>query len=184
MHIITAAHCVYDHKNKHQENTNKYEIEVGVQDTRDSNSQRIYKIDSILIHPKYKGRSDKNKGIDNDIAIITLERTVESNDFAEPIELLEDKDIPATNGLIVGWGKQSGKPLADPTFILKEAEMPIRSNEDCEKMLNTVNNRYKKNRFVNIRKGHLCAGYDEGGIDGCQVGFKMMQRFSIRSKNA
>ena len=168
MHIITAAHCVF------RESPNQFEIEVGVQDTRDSNSKRVYKLDSISVHPKYKGRTNdnnwKNGMIDNDIAIITLEQPIESSKFVKPIELLEGKEIPATSGLIVGWGAKSGKPLSDPTYNLKEAEMPIRSNEDCDDMLNTVRNHFK--RTVTIKKGHLCAGYDEGGIDGCQVRFE------------
>ena len=67
--MVTAAHCVV------RSSADEYEVEIGVQDTRDSNRRRVYKVDSILLHPKYNSR--KNKGIDHDIALIKLEEKVE-----------------------------------------------------------------------------------------------------------
>ena len=162
--MITAAHCVVQKKNTKKD---KYEVEIGVQDTRDSNNRRVYKVDSILIYPKYS--QSKNKGIDHDLALIKLEDAVDWTDFAQPINLVEDNEIPATKALIVGWG--SGQWNGEPTYKLNEAEMPIRDNGDCTRMLNTVKTGHvlSNGAIVTIKKGHLCAGYDEGGIDGCQV---------------
>lgn len=159
--MITAAHCVV------QKSPKKYEVEIGVQDTRDSNNRRVYKVDSILIYPKYS--RSKNKGIDHDIALIKLKEAVDWTDFAQPIPLLKSNEIPASKAIIVGWGSDQWN--GEPTHKLNEAEMPIRDNGDCTKMLNTVKTGHVLNngKIVTIRKGHLCAGYDEGGIDGCQV---------------
>ena len=119
------------------------------------------------MHPKYNSR--KNKGIDHDIALIKLEEEVEWTEFAQSVNLQEDNEIPDENALIVGWGSDqwNGKP----THKLHEVELPVRDNGDCAKMLNTVKTGHvlSNGKIVTIRKGHLCAGYDEGGIDGCQV---------------
>ena len=159
--MVTAAHCVV------RSSADEYEVEIGVQDTRDSNRRRVYKVDSIILHPKYNSR--KNKGIDHDIALIKLEEEVEWTEFAQSVNLQEDNEIPDENALIVGWGSDqwNGKP----THKLHEVELPVRDNGDCAKMLNTVKTGHvlSNGKIVTIRKGHLCAGYDEGGIDGCQV---------------
>ena len=98
-----------------------------------------------------------------------MEEAVDWTDFAQPIPLLKSNEIPASKALIVGWGSDQWN--GEPTYKLNEAEMPIRDNGDCTKMLNTVKTGHVLNngKIVTIRKGHLCAGYDEGGIDGCQV---------------
>ena len=160
MHIITAAHCVTD------KDSRKYIVEIGVQDTRNTNDKRTYKVDTILIHPKYS--SSRNQGIDHDLALIKLQNPVKFSEFAQPINLIKSNDVPATNGIIVGWGEDqwTGKP----THILNKAELPIRSNAECTEMLNTVaKETYENGKIVFIREGHLCAGYDKGGTDGCQV---------------
>lgn len=160
LYIVTAAHCVRD------KDSEKYRIEVGCQDTRITNDKRTYKVDSIIIHSEYKG-SDENKGIDHDIALIKLQHPVKFTEFAQPIELIKSNKIRTTNGIIVGWGMDQWR--GNPTHVLNKAELPIRSNEECTTMLNTVRGTYRENRIVTIRKSHLCAGYDKGGTDGCQV---------------
>ena len=149
-----------------------FRVEVGVQDTRNSNDKRTYRVNSILIHPKYS--TSRNRGIDHDLAIIRLQESVKFTDFAQPINLIKSNEVPTTNGIIVGWGMDQWK--GKPTHKLNMAELPIKSNEECTEMLNTVHSRdghkivlSQDKKIVVIREGHLCAGYDKGGTDGCQV---------------
>ena len=160
MHIITAAHCVKD------KDSRQYRVEIGVQDTQNTNDKRTYKVDSILIHPKYS--SSRNLGIDHDLALIKLQNPVKFTDFAQPINLIQSNTVPTTNGILVGWGEDQWR--GKPTHKLNMAELPIRSNAECTEMLNTVGKKtYENGKIVFIHEGHLCAGYDKGGTDGCQV---------------
>ena len=161
--MITAAHCVYT------DDTSEYRLETGVQDTRRTEEERTYRLESILKYPEYN--IEKNRGIDNDIALIKLSDPVEFTEHAQPINLFDGDTITGSVGIIVGWGLENGEWNGKPTHELKKAEMPLRSNNECKEMLNTVmGNRFENGRFVTIRKRHLCAGHDEGRIDGCKVG--------------
>ena len=171
MNIITAAHCVMDKNSGKILRSRDFRVEVGVQDTRNTNDKRTYRVDSIMVHPKYS--TSRNRGIDHDLALIKLQEPVKFTDFAQPINLFESNEVPTTNGIIVGWGEDQWR--GKPTHVLNMAEVPIRSNAECKEMLNTVESRdghkrtYKNGKIVFIREGHLCAGYDKGGTDGCQV---------------
>lgn len=160
-YVITAAHCVV------QNDATKYRIAIGVQDTRNADETRTYKVESILVYPEYS--SSKNRGIDHDIALIKLETPVTSTDYAQPINLIDGDKIPATDGILVGWGADGWGSEGSPTYELNRASMPIKSNTECIEMLNTVlKKKYKNGKIVYISEGHLCAGHHQGGIDGCQ----------------
>lgn len=46
-----------------------------------------------------------------------------------------------------------------PADILQEADVPLLSNEKCQQEMPEYN----------ITENMVCAGYEEGGIDSCQV---------------
>ena len=171
LYVITAAHCV------EKDEAANVRIETEVQDTRNPDDRRTYKVESILVYPDYSVLKNPGEGlsIDHDIALIKLQNPVTSTNFAQPINLSDDENISGTTGILVGWGADGYIGWGSEgsyTYELNKAEMPIQSNEDCMEMLNTVGKKkYKNGRIFHIQKGHLCAGHHHGGIDGCQVSY-------------
>lgn len=178
--MITAAHCAYERVNGVpvlQNEASKYKIEIGVQDTRrETDGKRTYKVQSILIHPKYKqlpvddtrfNRSMvRQANHDHDIALIKLRNPgVEWSEYAQPICLPDSDPVAKTMGILVGWG--SDKWGGKPTHELYKANMPIVSNSECNDKLNPFGN--TKHKMIDVRQGHICAGLQDGKVDGCQV---------------
>lgn len=62
--------------------------------------------------------------------------------------------------LVPGWGQTS----ANGTFnnILQQVDVPVWDQEKCRQTFQKYG--------VDITKDQMCAGYDEGGKDACQVG--------------
>ena len=58
-----------------------------------------------------------------------------------------------------GTGKKGGHPTQD----LHMAKLPLMENGQCE---NWFASQGKK---IKLRDEHICAGYEEGQQDGCQV---------------
>ena len=73
----------------------------------------------------------------------------------------DDVNLLGKNATVTGWGRlKEGGHL--PT-VLQEVRVPIIDNEKCKKMFITAGrNEYIPDIF-------MCAGYDEGGRDSCQV---------------
>ncbi len=74
--------------------------------------------------------------------------------FLGPVENLKE----GTSTYIAGWGLDS--QYGEMTEELHQVELPIVDNEQCQ---NTLGSR------INIRDTHICAGWAEGGKDGCQA---------------
>ncbi|KFP30526.1 Enteropeptidase, partial [Colius striatus] len=72
---------------------------------------------------------------------------------------LPEKDQQFLQGIncsIAGWGYiVNGGPTSD---ILREAEVPLISNEKCQEWMPEYN----------ITENMICAGYETGGVDSCQ----------------
>lgn len=118
----------------------------------------------VIVHDDYN-----NYTVDNDIALLKLEKPLLIDDFVSPICLPSPDDQMATNqtGTILGWGKKRTSKKTG-TKTLQVARVPIADTEDCR-------NVYKN---YNITKNMVCAGYKEGGIDSCagDSGGPMMMR--------
>lgn len=73
-------------------------------------------------------------------------------------EPLRSRDLTGYQPFIAGWGALSYQGPASP--ILQEAQIPVVSNEDCERNYRT----YFPNQIFDNRV--ICAGY--GGRDSCK----------------
>ena len=68
-------------------------------------------------------------------------------------------------GFVTGWGREfDGGPK--PAF-LNEVDIPILSNSECNWQLEALNEHVSEDIWV-------CAGYEEGGKDACDVGIKYL----------
>uniref|UniRef100_A0A8C6J1U2 Enteropeptidase n=1 Tax=Melopsittacus undulatus TaxID=13146 RepID=A0A8C6J1U2_MELUD len=150
--LVTAAHCVYGRQLK----PSQWKAVLGLYDQSDMTqpSTVVQNIDQIIINPHYM-KSTK----DSDIALMHLQYKVQYTDYIQPICLPEKNQhfLPGINCSIAGWGTiMSEGPTSD---ILQEAEVPLIPNEKCQQQMPEYN----------ITNNMICAGYDEGGVDSCQV---------------
>ena len=116
-----------------------------------------------------------------------LEKKVKFHDHLVPV-CLPSKDYvlePGTNCTVIGWGKREnnskscessawGGDDATTEFCLSpflvsqyepaalEAVVPILPNDIC--------NNWLLDQKLSITEGMMCAGYEVGGTDACQVG--------------
>ncbi|XP_004675362.1 PREDICTED: enteropeptidase [Condylura cristata] len=149
--LVSAAHCVYGRN----EQSAPWKAILGLHIASNLSSPHIQTrlIDQIIINPHYNKRTK-----DSDIAMMHLEFKVNYTDYIQPICLPEESQVfpVGKNCFIAGWGRlYSQAPTADE---LQEAEVPLVSNEKCQKQMPEYN----------ITENMVCAGYETGGIDSCQ----------------
>nr|KAF6380671.1 transmembrane serine protease 15 [Myotis myotis] len=149
--LVSAAHCVYGRNLE----PSKWKAILGLHVTSNLTSPQVVTrlIDQIVINPHYNKRSK-----DSDIVMLHLEFKVNYTDYIQPICLPEENQVflPGRICSIAGWGRiVHDGPTSD---ILKEAEVPLISNEKCQQQMPEYS----------ITENMVCAGYEEGGIDSCQ----------------
>ncbi|XKL66668.1 hypothetical protein PGB90_010088 [Kerria lacca] len=112
---------------------------------------------------------------DHDIAILRLNDRVPITDTIRPICLPkitdEEETYEGKNAKLAGWGilEEGGKPAC----ILRVVNVPIINQETCV------------SRYPNgmVTENMMCAGYDEGQKDSCQVLISLMQRRHKQNTN-
>jgi len=145
--VLTAAHCVED--------VEPEDLEVVVNFT-DLNSvlpaDRIKVVD-IVRFPGYNP-----VGVDNDIALLLLERPVD--DVIPMAWSTQEEDTAAgVMGTAVGWGLTDATSTDAYADKLMQVELPIVSRE-------TANSSQAWDGRLPL--SHFAAGYEEGGKDTCQ----------------
>lgn len=150
-YVLTAAHCV--------SSFSKSALEVVFLDhDRHSDSEtKVFKrkIETILRHRSYNVGGNYN----NDIALLKLDQVIPFTDIVMPVCLPsgDGGDYAGTLGVVTGWG--ATKEHGQVSGTLMEVEVPIISNAEC-----------KKTKYGSkITDGMMCAGYEEGMRDSCQV---------------
>ncbi|KAG1671569.1 Proclotting enzyme [Nymphon striatum] len=142
-----------------------------------------YKVAEVTFHKKFNLKTYLN-----DIALLRIESTITFTRFIKPVcvpyeaSFLTDQDISERKGIVTGWGKTSFRYNLEPQVIrtytininyfsvrevadndysevLREALVPILTNEACDRAI----------RSQNIVESFLCAGFNAGGVDACQV---------------
>lgn len=122
----------------------------------DARTEQHLHVEDIFIHPDYS-----RQAVVNDIALIKLKDPVEWTQWVQPVCLpgsLENLK-EGTKTYLVGWGYDDWRSFGEPTEELHSVELPIVSNDQCQKWMSRIN----------LTENHLCAGHREGKSDGCQV---------------
>lgn len=146
-HIVTAAHCVDGGLAK------QYRIRYG--STEHAKNGALVDVETITIHPKYNRYI-----IDNDIAILTLQKDIEYSESAQPVTLTYDEPQENKECYVSGWGKTNETELKPPGH-LKATKVPIISKTKCKNLYQTKGD---------ITENMICAGnIKNGGQDSCQV---------------
>ncbi|KAL0994008.1 hypothetical protein UPYG_G00116690 [Umbra pygmaea] len=149
--LVTAAHCVYG-KNIHLSNW-KAILGLHSQDSVGTPPSQIRNVDQIIMNEHYNKRTK-----DADIAMMHLQPNVSFTDFIQPICLprSEQQFVVGRLCFIAGWGWE--KEQGSVANVLQQAEVPLVSRSQCQKLLPEYN----------ITARMVCAGYTDGGIDSCQ----------------
>ncbi|XP_076343519.1 clotting factor G beta subunit isoform X1 [Tachypleus tridentatus] len=156
--VVTAAHCLVTQFGNRQ----NYSIFVRVGAHDIDNSGTNYQVDKVIVHQGYKHHSHYY-----DIGLILLSKPVEYNDKIQPVCIPEfNKPHVNLNNIkvvITGWGV-TGK-ATEKRNVLRELELPVVTNEQCNKSYQTL-------PFSKLNRGitndMICAGFPEGGKDACQ----------------
>jgi hypothetical protein len=124
--VLTAAHCFLDH--------DWQDVTVTLGDHREAwpdLTEQVRTIADYIPHPRFTGTS----GYRNDIALIELSAPATFTSAVQPIEIAAgDYDVGATVTLS-GWGVVHASSF-DPSEVLKDAELPMVSNETCDDLHN------------------------------------------------
>ncbi|CAB0030782.1 unnamed protein product [Trichogramma brassicae] len=158
-HVLTAAHCLAAF-----DETETFVVRLGAFDLDnehplDAPPPVDVSVEKTIPHPGYNRTSKEN-----DIAVLRLSRDVEFTLEIRPICLplksrIRNRNLVGSFPYVAGWGATSyGGPTSS---IVQEAQVPVISVDKCKKL-------YAKKRIL-VDKRILCAGYDAGGIDACQV---------------
>ncbi|XP_071804919.1 uncharacterized protein [Asterias amurensis] len=143
--LITAAHCVGSFSSVVLGSSSIFMEQPGRLEVQ---------VEKILPHPFYDDAS-----LDNDIALIKLSSRVPFSGTIQPVCLNAERDETSIfkRCYAAGWGLTS--PQGSISFTLKDVELPLISNEDCQ---------FRSSSPHIVSTNQLCAGVDEGGKDTCQ----------------
>jgi len=122
--VMTASHCVT--------NTNEMSIILGAHNIEQSESTyQTFRTVQIIMHPNYNDFT-----LDNDIALLELDRPAQLNDFVQVIPLATEAQMPSlaspgTELTVSGWGE-----LANGQYpsILQEVSEPVIEQDKCNRM--------------------------------------------------
>lgn len=152
--ILTAAHCFKSPG--HTIDIEEVRVLAGEHDltnTNESFPSVERSIAEVILHHYYDSGS-----FAYDVALLRLNEPLEffkpSMPHIGPICLpAEDSDLdqPGKTAIATGWGSINARPSACSSKVLKQVELPIRSNAECGIE----------------REIDLCAGYERGGPDTC-----------------
>ncbi|XP_012545524.2 proclotting enzyme isoform X1 [Bombyx mori] len=155
-HVLTAAHCTRDSKQRPFP-ARQFTVRLGdVNLASDSEPSRpaTYRVTAVQAHEQFS-----RVGFYNDIAVLVLAENVQKSKYVIPICLptgdVLRESFEGAVATVVGWGTtrygggESSRQL--------EAKLPVWRNEDCDRAY-----------FQPITDTFLCAGYTRGGVDACQ----------------
>ncbi|XP_066975657.1 LOW QUALITY PROTEIN: serine protease filzig-like [Macrobrachium rosenbergii] len=157
-HVLTAAHCV---DGLHPSILN---IRLGEWDV--SGQTEFYKhvemrASGVYIHPDFYAGN-----LNNDIAVIRMEHPVDfsTNPHITPVCLPEKfAEFTYQRCHATGWGKDAFGSDGKFSQVLKEIEVPIIDDQQCQQMLRNT----RLGAAFTLHEGNFCAG-GENGKDTCK----------------
>lgn len=116
----------------------------------------------MVLHEQYRLDS-----VYHDIALIFTKLPFQFDEQVQPVclarEYMGDKYLSNVMGTLVGFGTFFyGGPVPD---FLQEAKLPMLKNADCGKKYHDFEHLFP----LGITASLLCAGFEAGGVDACQV---------------
>ncbi|CAG0916355.1 unnamed protein product [Notodromas monacha] len=154
-HVLTAAHCLQKLRTNLQVKVREYDIFRTEQPPA-----AAFPVSSFDMHPGWNPST-----LIHDLAIITLDKAVDFDSFAQPVCLpccpnsaMGGVDhLLGQNLTVAGWGATVEGGTMSP--ILQKVSVPIIDYGSCKSKLFP--------QFF-IAETHVCAGLTRGGKDSCQ----------------
>ncbi|XP_058448816.1 uncharacterized protein LOC131428788 [Malaya genurostris] len=153
-HVLSAAHCIQNLL--YFVRLGEYDI---TSDNDGANPVDIY-VDRTFIHEQYN-----EKTIQNDVALIRLQRNVPLSDSIKPIclpveEAIRSFDLTYYSPFVAGWGTTTFRgPTANR---LQEVQVIVLPTDQCAFNYKL----YFPDQIFDDKV--LCAGFPQGGKDACQ----------------
>merc|ERR1712073_177835 len=156
--ILTAAHCV----DKFRQNPTELKIRCGEWDTQHQTEPYPHQdrdVQTLAIHPEFDGRN-----LQNDFAVLftnedfVLASHIDTVCLPQADELFDGSTCFAT-----GWGKDKFGSAGQYQVVLKEIDLPVVSNYECQDKLRQtrLGQKYK------LHDSFICAG-GVNGKDTCK----------------
>merc|ERR1711963_1004979 len=156
--ILTAAHCV----EKFRQNPSQLKIRCGEWDTQNETEPYPHQdryVEALNIHPEFDGRN-----LHNDFAVLftsedfVLASHIDTVCLPQAEELFEESTCFAT-----GWGKDKFGSAGQYQVVLKEIDLPVVSNYECQDKLRST----RLGRKFKLHDSFICAG-GVNGKDTCK----------------
>ncbi|XP_076060017.1 transmembrane protease serine 9-like [Oratosquilla oratoria] len=148
--VLTAAHCVVGKQKRF------LSVIAGEHDQHSSAEPvQVLRVKQIIVHPDYNSQT-----LDSDLSLLQTSFIVfDSENHVGPacLPLNQNNDYVGVMATVLGWGVTTTGGLTSSK--LREVEVPVLSNSDCEAKLNL---------YGTITDNMICAGYADGGKDSCQ----------------
>merc|ERR1711909_84116 len=156
--ILTAAHCV----DKFRQNPTELKIRCGEWDTQNQTEPYPHQdryVQALNIHPEFDGRN-----LQNDFAVLfTSEDFVLASHIDTVCLPQADELFDGTTCFATGWGKDKFGSAGQYQVVLKEIDLPVVSNYECQDKLRStrLGQKYK------LHDSFICAG-GVNGKDTCK----------------
>ncbi|XP_026814651.1 uncharacterized protein LOC113554805 isoform X2 [Rhopalosiphum maidis] len=158
LHVLTAAHCI---KTYHEQDLR---VRLGEWDVNHDVEFYPYvetDVVNMVIHREFYAGT-----LYNDLAILRMDKPVDfaRNPHVSPACLPDAfSDFTGQRCWTTGWGKDAFGDYGKYQNILKEVDVPVISNRQCETQLQQTRLGYD----FKLHNGFLCAGGEEGK-DACK----------------
>lgn len=155
--VATAAHCI----KKHAQSDLK--VRLGEWDVhRDDEFYPFVEkeVRDLVVHPEFVSGN-----LVNDIALLRLDSPVDTNlPHVNPACLPSvDESFARQRCWVTGWGKDSFGQKGSFQAVLREVELPVIGQTECESALRQT----RLGPHYRLHQGFICAG-GEGGKDACE----------------
>lgn len=147
--LVTARHCV-----DHPQMGPMKRMQIAI-----PKSSNMWDCDFKDIDRVYKYRTNENRYVDNDVALIRLRKSIDFNDVTKPVKIAQHD--PTSNEIVsaLGWGTTdvNGKIVSNS---LKKIDMRVNGHAQCRSVVGECYT--QKNQFCVHINGTVCPG-DSGG---------------------
>eukprot|EP00092_Neocalanus_flemingeri_P004213 GFUD01004531.1.p1 GENE.GFUD01004531.1~~GFUD01004531.1.p1 ORF type:complete len:604 (+),score=187.63 GFUD01004531.1:355-2166(+) len=156
--ILTAAHCV----DKFRQNPAELKIRCGEWDTQNQTEPYPHQdryVQALNIHPQFDGRN-----LQNDFAVLFTSEDFVLSSHIDTVCLPQAEEIfDGTTCFATGWGKDKFGSAGQYQVVLKEIDLPVVSNYECQDKLRStrLGQKYK------LHDSFICAG-GVNGKDTCK----------------
>merc|ERR1712076_14046 len=156
--ILTAAHCV----DKFRQTPTELKIRCGEWDTQNQTGPYPHQdryVQALNIHPEFDGRN-----LHNDFALLfTSEDFVLSSHIDTVCLPQADELFDGTTCFATGWGKDKFGSAGQYQVVLKEIDLPVVSNYECQDKLRST----RLGGKFKLHDSFVCAG-GVNGKDTCR----------------